>query len=290
MAITYPISAVSKLTGIGLDTLRAWERRYNAVSPVRVGRGRLYSENDVLRLRLLRRAVESGHIISKAVLLTNAQLSQLAEDSSPKEESLADGIVHAIERFDYSEADQEMGRLAALLAPRDFLYSVVLPLVNHVGDAYLSKTMTAAQEHMTSSLVRSMIGGMIRLHRVQRPPGKLMFTTPAAELHEIGILAAALLTTVAGLGIVYLGPDLPAHEILNAVKRNVPGALVLGMRSEESASELRTIARELPEKVELWLGGAVPKMKPKREQGGVVLTFDSLRHVEEQVRRLGGRI
>ena len=290
MPITYPIAAVSNLTGIGLDTLRAWERRYNAVTPVRVGRGRLYSETDVLRLRLLRQAVESGHPISKAVQLTNAQLSQVAGEAFSHEESLADEIVHAIERFDYAEADQEMGRLASLLTPRDFLYSVVLPLVNHVGEAYHSKTMTAAQEHMTSSLVRNILGGMIRLHRVQRPPKKLMFTTPAAELHEIGILAAALLATVAGIGIVYLGPDLPAHEIVNAAKRSLPSALVLGLRSDESYAELRTIARELPEKIELWLGGAVPKMKPRRETGGVVLAFDSMRLFEEQVRRLGGRI
>ena len=290
MPITYPIAAVSNLTGIGLDTLRAWERRYNAVTPVRVGRGRLYSETDVLRLRLLRQAVESGHPISKAVQLTNAQLSQVAGEAFSHEESLADEIVHAIERFDYAEADQEMGRLASLLTPRDFLYSVVLPLVNHVGEAYHSKTMTAAQEHMTSSLVRNILGGMIRLHRVQRPPKKLMFTTPAAELHEIGILAAALLATVAGIGIVYLGPDLPAHEIVNAAKRSLPSALVLGLRSDESYAELRTIARELPEKIELWLGGAVPKVKPRRETGGVVLAFDSMRLFEEQVRRLGGRI
>ena len=288
--MTYPISAVSKLTGIGLDTLRAWERRYNAVTPSRAGRGRLYSENDVHRLRLLRQAVELGHPIGQAVLLTNSQLFQIAGEPAPNDESVADAIVHAIERFDYAEADRELGRLAALIAPKDFLYNVVLPLVNHVGDAYHSKTMTVAQEHMTSALVRHILGGMMRLHRVQRAEGKLMFTTPAAELHEIGILSAALLASIAGLGIIYLGPDLPAHEIMNAAKRSSPTALVLGLRSEESASELRIIARELPEKIELWLGGLMPKFKPRRDGGGAVHCFDTMRSYEEQVRRLGGRL
>ena len=53
----YPIRAVSKLTGIAIDTLRAWERRYGAVTPVRDSRGRLYSDADVARLRLLHQAV-----------------------------------------------------------------------------------------------------------------------------------------------------------------------------------------------------------------------------------------
>ena len=290
MAITYPIAAVSKLTGIGMDTLRAWERRYNAVNPIRAGRGRVYSENDVNRLRLLRQAVELGHPIGQAVLLTNSQLFQLAGETPPTAESLADGVVHAIERFDYAEADRELGRLAALIPPRDFLYSVVIPLVNHVGDAYYSKTMTVAQEHMTSSLVRNILGVLIRMHRVQRADRKLLFTTPAGELHEAGILAAALLASIAGLGIIYLGPDLPAYEILNAAKRSSPSAVVLGLRSEESVHELRIVSRELPEKIELWLGGAIPKIKPRRDGGGVVLCFESMRLFEEQVRRLGGKL
>jgi len=48
----YPIRAVSKLTGIGIDTLRAWERRHSAVTPIRDDRGRLYTEADIARLRL----------------------------------------------------------------------------------------------------------------------------------------------------------------------------------------------------------------------------------------------
>ena len=290
MAIHYPIAAVSKLTGIRLDTLRAWERRYKVVSPVRDGRGRLYSEQDVQRLQLLRQAVENGHPISQASLLSNSQLLQLVGAPPQREEGFADGIVDAIERFDYAEADQELGRIAALIAPKDFLYNVALPLMKHVGDAYHSKTMNVAQEHMSSSLVRNILGGMIRLHRVQRPQIRLMFTTPAGELHEIGILSAALLAGIAGLGIVYLGPDLPTNEILNAVKRSLPAALVLGLSSEESNSELRIIARELPEKVELWLGGASPSVKPRRDAGGVVLCFDTMALFEEQVRRLGGRL
>ena len=40
-AAHYPIRAVAKLTGLGIDTLRAWERRHRAVTPVRDDRGRI---------------------------------------------------------------------------------------------------------------------------------------------------------------------------------------------------------------------------------------------------------
>ncbi|MCX6620756.1 MAG: MerR family transcriptional regulator, partial [Acidobacteria bacterium] len=61
MPTLYPIRAVAKLTGIPVDTLRAWERRYRAVTPDRSARGRLYSDAEVRRLLLLRTAVDGGH-------------------------------------------------------------------------------------------------------------------------------------------------------------------------------------------------------------------------------------
>ena len=68
----YPIRAVAKLTGIAIDTLRAWERRHRAVTPVRDDRGRMYTDADIARLRLLRGAVEHGHSIGRLAGLTDA--------------------------------------------------------------------------------------------------------------------------------------------------------------------------------------------------------------------------
>ena len=68
----YPIRAVSRLTGISIDTLRAWERRHDAVTPVRDERGRMYTDADVARLRLLRQAVEQGHSIGRLAGLTDS--------------------------------------------------------------------------------------------------------------------------------------------------------------------------------------------------------------------------
>src|SRR4249920_1224114 len=75
---SYPIRAVSKLTGIGIDTLRAWERRHGAVTPIRDDRGRVYTDADIARLRLLRGAVEHGHTIGRLAGLTDAELRHLA--------------------------------------------------------------------------------------------------------------------------------------------------------------------------------------------------------------------
>ena len=56
----YPIRAVARMTGLSADTLRAWERRYEAVAPGRSRRGRLYTDAQVARLRQLADLVGRG--------------------------------------------------------------------------------------------------------------------------------------------------------------------------------------------------------------------------------------
>jgi MerR family transcriptional regulator, light-induced transcriptional regulator len=77
----YRIGAVARLTGIALPTLRVWERRYQAVSPQRTPKGgRVYTREDIVRLGLLRAAVDAGHAIGTVAALSNEAIERrLAE-------------------------------------------------------------------------------------------------------------------------------------------------------------------------------------------------------------------
>src|SRR5215207_1255094 len=75
----YPIRAVSRMTGISVDTLRAWERRHEAVAPIRNDRGRLYSDADVARLHTLGELVKRGHAIGSIAGLGDRELGGLLE-------------------------------------------------------------------------------------------------------------------------------------------------------------------------------------------------------------------
>jgi len=78
----YRIGAVSRLTGIPPDTLRVWERRYDLVRPLRSeGGGRLYSQEDVTRLSVIKRLVDSGHAIGTIAELSLEQLHQRLAES-----------------------------------------------------------------------------------------------------------------------------------------------------------------------------------------------------------------
>jgi methanogenic corrinoid protein MtbC1 len=261
----YPIKAVAKITGLSLDTLRAWERRYQAVVPERSERGRQYGPADIDRLILLSRLVQRGHAIGGIAALSEPELHKLLREPSGQVVSgpesatgILGPVLEAIERFDSARAAEELSRLAAVLAPRDLVYQVTLPLMHEVGVRWHSGVFAIAQEHLVSGLIRNLLGSMMRLFRTSAAASKVVVATPAGESHEFGILASAMILAMNGIEAVYLGPNLPAREISQAAERVSAKAVLLGitMLTQATAEEVGEIAKSMPESAELWVGGA----------------------------------
>lgn len=305
----YPIRAVSRLTGLSVDTLRAWERRYRVVVPQRGPNGRLYNELDIQRLLLLREGLEHGHSIGRLARMAEDDLKTLLKlpkvdlnngstngQPSPEKEVVAE-IVGAIERFDYATMDQLLGRMALLLPLRDLIYQVALPLLRLTGKRWHEGTFSVAQEHMVSGLLRNLLGGLIRLHRTSEAPARLMFATTAGERHEFGILVGAMLAAGCGLDALYLGPDLPADEIVVAARKSGAHVVVLGLvhdlptpeEVEATRNDLATIATELPESTELWIGGEGLDEVLRGSTSSRLRVLNDFTHLEQQLKRLGGR-
>jgi DNA-binding transcriptional MerR regulator len=78
----YKIGAVSKITGIGTETLRAWERRYQAVVPGRSDSGdRVYNGEDLAKLFLLKNLSDAGNSIGTIARLSVQELKGKWENS-----------------------------------------------------------------------------------------------------------------------------------------------------------------------------------------------------------------
>lgn len=269
----YPIRAVARLTGLGIDTLRAWERRHNAVTPVRDERGRLYTDQDVQRLRLLREVVSLGHSIGRIATLSDEELRRLAEAPAQRDDARdtssrrtatpspidLESVMMAVETFDSVTLETEIGRAALLLRPPDLLTTVLLPLLKRVGDDWHSGRGTVAQEHFVSSCVRSVLGTVLRSHAQTPGAKRLLFCTPSGEMHELGTLGAALLAAASGLGVIYLGADLPATDLASSAAAAGADVVVLGVTGVSPANGIveivSAVAAALPPSMELWVGG-----------------------------------
>ena len=267
MQTRYPIRAVAKITGLSLDTLRAWERRYQAVVPERSDRGRQYGPAQIERLLQLSRLVQKGHAIGGIAKLSDEQLNELLDQqpTAPRKTSktpaepadLLGTVLAAVEAYDSARAGDELSRLAAVLAPRDLMYQVAVPLMREVGLRWHDGTFAIAQEHLVSQMLRTLLGSMLRLVRPSNTVMKMVLATPAGESHEFGILAAAMLASLHGVEPVYLGPSLPAADIARAAKRTAADVVVLGVTfpSLSTEQEIKATAEAMPAAAQLWIGG-----------------------------------
>jgi DNA-binding transcriptional MerR regulator/methanogenic corrinoid protein MtbC1 len=279
MTPSYPIRAVAKLTGIPEDTLRAWERRYQAVTPRRSSRGRLYSDKEIQRLVLLREAVEQGHSIGQIATVSDDQLRMLSRKSDEvarekgsgrgtpqKQKPGTDGdkslggVLVAVGAYDYARAERELGRLAAATpSPRDLVHQVAFPLMRITGERWHDGKFTIAQEHMITSLLTGLFASMLRLYAPANPQAKILMATPENEHHGFGILAAAMLTAAGGLGAIHLGTNLPTRDILQAARKSGANAILVGLcgaEPETSIPVLQEIQSKVIPRTQLWVGGA----------------------------------
>jgi len=311
MTSSFPIGAVSKLTSIPEDTLRAWERRYQAVTPRRSGRGRLYSDKEIQRLVLLRDAVAQGHSIGRVAALPDEQLRALLRKSEdlarprnatrathlkPKSSSTEGAplgrLLDAVAAYDYTRAERELSRLAMTTpSPRDMVHQVAFPVMRITGERWHEGKFSIAQEHMITSLLVGLFGSMLRHYTPASPRAKVLMATPENEHHGFGILAAAMLTAAGGLGAIHLGTNLPAQDIIQAAKKTEAKAVLLGLCGADqntTISALREIQDRMFPGTHLWVGGSSPQIgKAAADLGWTVLKdFNDL---ERHLGLLGAR-
>jgi hypothetical protein len=137
------------------------------------------------------------------------------------------------------------------------VYQVALPLMNEIGIRWSKGILGIAQEHLVSQLMRNLLGSMMRLFRSSTAATKMVLATLGGELHEFGILAAAMLASMAGIQPVYLGPNLPAQEIAVAAARTAAHIVVVGITIPSAATQgdVELLAGSLPHSAEFWVGG-----------------------------------
>jgi MerR family transcriptional regulator, light-induced transcriptional regulator len=261
----YLIGRVTKLTGLSIDVVRVWERRYGAVRPVRSDGGtRLYSDADIRRLRRLRQAVDGGHSISQAARLSESELDELIADAQPSIEAadpyraVRERFMEAVRTMDVLSADQELARAATLFPARELIKRIVAPILDEIRERRDHKEFGVAHDRFASGLLRNMLGSLFRLYPPTGNADTMVLATPAGERHEFGVLLAASLASSHGWRVVYLGADVPAAEIALAVRLANARVVALSLATAHMGitEELGAISRLVPLTTRIWIGGA----------------------------------
>jgi PAS domain S-box-containing protein len=272
----YSIQVVVRRTGLSADVIRAWEKRYGAVTPKRSQtQRRLYSDADIERLRLLKRATEMGQRISNIAGLNHEALEHLvAEDmgyatslytqstilleESRTQEYLAI-CLQAVKDLNPTALQATLERAATDLGILMLLEKIVIPLLHTIGAEWHDSDLRVIHERVASAQVRSFLGGLLNTSNRGHFGPMLLATTPLGQQHELGELILAVTAAISGWNAIYLGANVPAGEIVAVVVQT--GALVVSLSITFPTNdpclpeELRRLRHYLPDSVRLLVGG-----------------------------------
>lgn len=225
----YPIRTVSTLTGVNAITLRAWERRYGLIKPVRTDSGhRVYTRADIDNIHRIVALLDKGVAISQVrhALGESEQGATRVEEAGPWA-GFRERLVMAITQFDENRLEDTYNELLALY-PNDLVTRrVLVPLLVELGERWQSTEGSVAEEHFFGVYLRNKLGARFH-HRSRNSTGpKLLAACLPGELHEVGLLLFSLAAHEQGYRLVLLGPDMPLAELPITAKRSQSAAIVL---------------------------------------------------------------
>ncbi len=291
-----PIRTVSSLTGVNSVTLRAWERRYDLIKPIRTPKGhRLYTMTDVEMINQVVALLDNGMSIGQVrqVLETGkARLETAAQPDFDPWLNYQHRLLQAIVDFDDGVLNEIYSETLSLY-PVDIVTSrLIVPLLRELGERWAQNEGSVAEEHFFSVFLRNKLGARFHhLSRGQQGP-KLLAACLPGEQHEVGLLLFALAALDWNYRVVLLGPNTPLGELPPVAARAATQAIVLSGSAEVAAA---VIERDLPQlcravSIPVFVGGEVADRHPAaiRAAGALPLGDDlnlALRGIDSTLTR-----
>ncbi|MEO8189753.1 MAG: MerR family transcriptional regulator [Acidobacteriota bacterium] len=261
------IGEVARLTGLSVDTLRVWERRYGFPSPSRARSGvRLFAEDDVTRLLLIQRALLRGFRPGEVVAKATDELTRILEAApetpkavrravSPRVEALLDDVT----RYRLGSLRERLAEAAQTLGAAGFVREVAGPLLDEVGEAWACGAIDVRQEHLASEELSLRLRVLLAAAPTDAEAPSVLLAALSGERHGLGLEMAAVDLASRGVTPRLLGTDTPPRQIVEAALAlgvdAVGISLPTGTDARAAVSALRWISEWLPDSIALWLGG-----------------------------------
>lgn len=262
----HPIGVVRARTGLSVEVLRAWERRYGVVRPLRSQDGkRLYSDADVERLGLLHRAARAGRSVAALASLSKGELQRMVEEDAERAStrptlprSYREQAMGAVRELAPERLESLLRRALLSLGAVTFLEEVVAPLLVEIGDAWHDGRITVAHEHAASATLLQLLGWLTRALEVPGDAPRVVLATPRGEHHAFGAMMAAAAAAHDGWHVTWLGSDLPAAQVVAGAEQDGTRAVALSIAAHAPGidRELQALRELLPRHVPLLVGGA----------------------------------
>ncbi len=240
------IGEFARRVGVSPELLRAWERRYGLLQPIRSEGGfRLYTSEDAERVSRMKRALDEGLSAAEAARHALAQ----ARPAEGLLEDVRDRILTAAREYDEAAVHSIVDEALAGFALETVLRELILPVLREIGDEWEREELEVGQEHFASNLIRERLLALARLWGRGGGPLAILACAPG-ERHDIGLIAFGLLLRSHGWRILFLGADTPLSTLSRATAATDPRLVVVASVDssllEAEATELRRLADTAP--------------------------------------------
>ncbi|WP_224243024.1 MerR family transcriptional regulator [Hyalangium gracile] len=266
---TYRIHIAAELSGVRVELIRAWERRYGVLTPQRTPSGyRVYTDRDVALLKRLKQLTEEGVSISDAVKLLPQLQRELSGASEPQPSEVSASslaawraaVLAAAESHDQAHVSAVLDEVLVALPAIKAFDEVLAPLQREVGDHWHEGRLTVVQEHLVSQVVRARMVSLLQVGPERESGQHAVLACFPEEEHEIGLMGAALRLRRAGFRVTLLGQRVPAAELGRLVAQLRPTLVGLSAVVDPGAAgfaaTVAAVLQALPRDIPVWVGGA----------------------------------
>ena len=277
----YPISELSKQTGVLPVTLRAWERRYGLLKPSRTEKGhRFYSDSDISKIKKILDLIKRGVSINRAAELFKEQITESVQETPIKNDhwqTYADQMLQAIENYDQKRLGHIYTEILSLYPIETVTEQLLMPMLQTFTLRWqLSYRGAISEERFFSTFLRNKLGARFHHLMTHATGKKLVFACLPSRHHEFPLLLFALYMINRGYDVVFLGADVPIEEAFITAEKTGNHALVFeGHMNQKCYREITKLSKKYTCPI-FWRGKNDTKNDTSLNLTGIVCLNDKL--------------
>ncbi|MEL1254845.1 MerR family transcriptional regulator [Flavobacterium sp. DGU38] len=284
----FSIKDLENLSGIKAHTIRIWEKRYNVLEPMRTDTNiRLYNIASLQKLLNITLLHEYGYKISKIATFPEEKIPQLVREITSRKNSTN----YAINSFKMAmmNFDQELffNTFDWLISEKSFqevFKDHFLPLLKELGLLWQSQTISPANEHFMTNLIKQKIliyTESLQILKPTRTDKVFVLSLPMNEVHQIGLLYIQYEILLRGYKAIYLGESMPIENLQDLTRHFNSIAFVTFMTIQPDPNFVNQYVKQMEQKLlsennEIWLMGKMTKNINRENLSKRTFVFDSM--------------
>lgn len=249
------IQQLSQELGIGVDTLRVWERRFGFPTPERNARGhRLYPPTQIDELRIIKKLQNLGYRPKQLFALSATERMELLNQQQPGDSH--QDLQYLVTTVAAAQVEKELRTQSQQRGIKGFVLDFAVPLLEIMDRGWLTGELSIAREHLLSDCLTVILKEQL-IPRNNAP--KIIFMTLSGERHKLGLLLSAVLFHQQGCDCHLVMEELPVAEITSMVDFLNADAIALSFSVQttprQAKQDLAWLRKTLPKHLKIFAGG-----------------------------------